>query len=176
METCLGYLACFDIVAASAKRRPPGRNGCSAFGSRTWARPWTSHAASADPFRRTYTPVFVLTHHPRAPLRMRGSTELRFVTDGIHAALQQARDAADGRDMGCRRLVWWPPNCRIELPGAPVAVPTVRYIPRGSKEPGFTHGWPAAAAPAQVVRRQVPTKGNQCRMERSATSRSQPLT
>jgi dihydrofolate reductase len=46
-----------------------------------------------------HTPVFVLTHHPRAPLRMAGGTEFRFVTDGIHAALQQARDAAGDRDI-----------------------------------------------------------------------------
>ena len=46
-----------------------------------------------------HTPVFVLTHHPRPPLRMAGGTEFRFVTDGIHAALQQARDAAGNRDI-----------------------------------------------------------------------------
>ena len=46
-----------------------------------------------------HTPVFVLTHHPRAPIRMKGGTVFRFVTDGIHAALQQARDAAGGRDI-----------------------------------------------------------------------------
>jgi dihydrofolate reductase len=46
-----------------------------------------------------HTPVFVLTHHPRAPLRMKGGTEFRFVTDGIQAALQQAIAAADGRDV-----------------------------------------------------------------------------
>ena len=46
-----------------------------------------------------HTPVFVLTHHPRPPLRMAGGTEFRFVTDGIHAALQQARAAAGGRDV-----------------------------------------------------------------------------
>ena len=46
-----------------------------------------------------HTPVFVLTHHPRAPLVMKGGTVFRFVTDGIHAALQQAKDAADGRDV-----------------------------------------------------------------------------
>jgi len=46
-----------------------------------------------------HTPVFVLTHHPRAPLKMKGGTEFRFVTEGIDAALQQARDAADGRDI-----------------------------------------------------------------------------
>ena len=46
-----------------------------------------------------HTPVFVLTHHPRAPLTMKGGTVFRFVTDGIHAALQQAKDAADCRDV-----------------------------------------------------------------------------
>ena len=44
-------------------------------------------------------PVFVLTHHARAPLTMKGGTVFRFVTDGIHAALEQAKDAADGRDV-----------------------------------------------------------------------------
>src|SRR2546427_12835341 len=46
-----------------------------------------------------HTPVFVLTHHPRAPLRMAGGTEFRFVTHGIQAALEQATAAADGRDV-----------------------------------------------------------------------------
>jgi dihydrofolate reductase len=46
-----------------------------------------------------HTPVFVLTHHPRAPLAMAGGTEFRFVTDGIHSALEQAMDAAAGRDV-----------------------------------------------------------------------------
>ena len=46
-----------------------------------------------------HTPVFVLTHHPRAPLRMAGGTEFRFVTEGIHAALEQATAAAGNRDV-----------------------------------------------------------------------------
>ncbi len=46
-----------------------------------------------------HTPVFVLTHHPRASIRMDGDTVFHFVTDGIHAALQRARDAAGGRDV-----------------------------------------------------------------------------
>ena len=46
-----------------------------------------------------HTPVFVLTHHPRKPLTMKGGTEFRFVTDGIHAALQQAKEAAGGLDV-----------------------------------------------------------------------------
>jgi len=46
-----------------------------------------------------HVPVFVLTHYPRAPLNMEGGTEFRFVTDGIHAALEQAKAAAGGRDV-----------------------------------------------------------------------------
>jgi len=46
-----------------------------------------------------HAPVFVLTHHPRPPLRMAGGTEFRFVTDGIHSALKQAMEAAGGRDV-----------------------------------------------------------------------------
>jgi dihydrofolate reductase len=46
-----------------------------------------------------HTPVFVLTHHPRAPLTMAGGTEFRFVTGGIHAALEQATAAAGGLDI-----------------------------------------------------------------------------
>ncbi len=46
-----------------------------------------------------HVPTFVLTHHARAPIKMKGGTEFRFVTDGIHAALKQARDAAGDRDI-----------------------------------------------------------------------------
>ena len=46
-----------------------------------------------------HVPVFVLTHHARAPLAMKGGTEFRFVTDGIESALAQAKDAAGGRDV-----------------------------------------------------------------------------
>ena len=46
-----------------------------------------------------HVPVFVLTHHARPPLRMKGGTEFRFVTEGIHAALEQAQAAAGGADV-----------------------------------------------------------------------------
>jgi dihydrofolate reductase len=46
-----------------------------------------------------HTPVFVLTHHPRADIVMEGGTTFHFVTDGIHAALERAREAAQGRDV-----------------------------------------------------------------------------
>jgi dihydrofolate reductase len=46
-----------------------------------------------------HVPVFVLTHHARAPIPMEGGTTFHFVTDGIHSALQQAVDAARGKDV-----------------------------------------------------------------------------
>jgi dihydrofolate reductase len=46
-----------------------------------------------------HTPVFVLTHYPRPPLEMAGGTVFHFITNGIHAALEQARDAAGDRDV-----------------------------------------------------------------------------
>lgn len=46
-----------------------------------------------------HVPVFVLTHHPRPPLAMDGGTIFRFVTGGIHEALDRAREAANGKDV-----------------------------------------------------------------------------
>ncbi|HJP97034.1 MAG TPA: dihydrofolate reductase family protein [Rhodanobacteraceae bacterium] len=46
-----------------------------------------------------HCPVFVLTHHPRAPLEMEGGTTFHFVTRGIHEALDRAREAASGKDV-----------------------------------------------------------------------------
>jgi len=46
-----------------------------------------------------HVPVFVLTHHARKPLEMRGGTTFHFVTDGIHSALEHAKRAAAGKDV-----------------------------------------------------------------------------
>jgi dihydrofolate reductase len=46
-----------------------------------------------------HVPVFVLTHHARAPLEMKGGTTFHFVTGGIHEALAKAKDAAGGSDV-----------------------------------------------------------------------------
>jgi dihydrofolate reductase len=43
--------------------------------------------------------VFVLTHHAREPITMEGGTTFHFVTDGIHAALKRATQAAGGKDI-----------------------------------------------------------------------------
>jgi dihydrofolate reductase len=46
-----------------------------------------------------HVPTFVLTHHPRPPVPMKGGTTFYFVTDGIHAALERAKAAAGERDI-----------------------------------------------------------------------------
>ena len=46
-----------------------------------------------------HTPVFVLTNHPRASITMEGGTVFHFVTEGIHAALKRATEAANGKDI-----------------------------------------------------------------------------
>ncbi len=46
-----------------------------------------------------HVPTFVLTHHARPSLAMKGGTTFHFVTGGIHAALEQAMAAAGGRDI-----------------------------------------------------------------------------
>lgn len=57
---------------------------------------WRGWWGEAPPY---HVPVFVLTHHARPPLEMQGGTTFHFVTDGPHAALEQARKAAAGNDV-----------------------------------------------------------------------------
>jgi len=58
--------------------------------------PWKGWWGDTPPF---HTPVFVLTHHAREPLVMKGGTTFFFVTDGIESALEQAKEAAGGKDV-----------------------------------------------------------------------------
>ena len=46
-----------------------------------------------------HAPTFVLTHYPRDPIEMEGGTSFIFVTGGIEAALDQAREAAGDLDV-----------------------------------------------------------------------------
>jgi dihydrofolate reductase len=57
---------------------------------------WTGWWGDDPPFHH---PVFVLTHHARPPVSMKGGTTFNFVTDGIEAALARAFEAAAGRDV-----------------------------------------------------------------------------
>jgi dihydrofolate reductase len=58
--------------------------------------PWDGWWGDDPPFR---TPVFVLTHHEREPLEKQGGTTFTFVTNGIASALEQAKEAAGGKDV-----------------------------------------------------------------------------
>jgi len=57
---------------------------------------WKGWWGSNPPY---HVPVFVLTHHPRETIVMEGGTIFHFVTDGIHAALARARQAAGDQDV-----------------------------------------------------------------------------
>jgi dihydrofolate reductase len=57
---------------------------------------WRGWWGQTPPF---HVPVFVLTHHERAPLEMDGGTTFHFVTGGPDAALREAREAAAGKDI-----------------------------------------------------------------------------
>jgi dihydrofolate reductase len=57
--------------------------------------PWQGWWGENPPF---HMPVFVLTHHEREPLTL-ADTTFTFVTDGIEAALEEARTAAGGKDV-----------------------------------------------------------------------------
>jgi dihydrofolate reductase len=62
----------------------------------SWPEEWKGWWGDEPPY---HTPVFVLTHHTRAPLEMKGGTTFHFVTDGIQSALQQAREAAGEKNV-----------------------------------------------------------------------------
>ena len=58
--------------------------------------PWNGWWGDDPPFHH---PVFVITHHAREPLELKGGTTFTFVTEGIESALEQAREAAGGQDV-----------------------------------------------------------------------------
>jgi dihydrofolate reductase len=61
-----------------------------------WDDDWRGWWGEDPPY---HVPTFVITHHPREPLEMLGGTTFHFVTDGIEAALEQARAAAGDQDV-----------------------------------------------------------------------------
>jgi dihydrofolate reductase len=73
--------------------------GRNMFGPIRWPWPdqsWKGWWGDNPPY---HTPVFVVTHHARPSIIMDGGTTFHFVTEGIHAALERAREAANGRDI-----------------------------------------------------------------------------
>ena len=75
-------------IMGRGKFGPPSRGP---WGDDPWEGWWGDH----PPFHK---PVFVLTHHARQPLTL-ADTTFTFVTDGIHAALDQAKAAAGDKDV-----------------------------------------------------------------------------
>jgi dihydrofolate reductase len=74
-----------------------GRNMFGPPGGGPWGdEPWTGWWGDDPPY---HYPVFVLTHHARDPLELGGGTTFHFVTEGIGAAVDQARKAAHGKDV-----------------------------------------------------------------------------
>ena len=65
-------------------------------GDGPWDETWRGWWGEDPPY---HAPVFVLTHHAREPLPMQGGTTFNFVTDGIEAALEQARAVAGDQDV-----------------------------------------------------------------------------
>jgi dihydrofolate reductase len=66
-------------------------------GSGAWdENPWDGWWDDEPPFHR---PVYVVTHHAREPLALEGGTTFHFVTDGVEAAIAQAREAAGDGDV-----------------------------------------------------------------------------
>jgi dihydrofolate reductase len=85
--------------------------------------PWTGWWRKNPPFHH---PVFVLTHHERAPLVMEGNTTFTFVTNGIESALEQARRAAGGKDIA---LAGGAKVCRQYLKAALVDEMVIHQVP-----------------------------------------------
>jgi dihydrofolate reductase len=81
---------------AGAVVRPGGVGSAGDASSPEGDEPWYGWWGDDPPF---HVPVFVVTHHARDPLPMQGGTTFTFVTDGIEAALGQAKEAAAGKDV-----------------------------------------------------------------------------
>src|SRR6195952_2911067 len=90
------------MIASPAPRRKasaPSSLAAICFGPAgdDWGGPdWKGWWGDTPPY---HAPTFILTHHPRAPIVMQGGTTFHFVTEGIEAALAQAKAAAGDRDV-----------------------------------------------------------------------------
>jgi dihydrofolate reductase len=82
----------FQNVGATIMGRHMFGSGGGPWGDNPWKGWWRDNPP-------VHTPVFVLTHHARDPLEMQGGTIFHFVTEGIHAAIDRARDVAQGKDI-----------------------------------------------------------------------------
>ena len=108
-------------------------------------------------------PVFVLTHHARPPITMDGGTTFHFVTDGIEAALERAREAASGKDV--RSAAAWRRSGNICEPGSSTRCTSRSRrccsAPASICSPGSTHRTSAIGAPSTFRRRRHPCRADQ---------------
>jgi dihydrofolate reductase len=74
-----------------------GRNMFGPIGGGEWDEQWKGWWGDDPPY---HYDVFIVTHHPREPVEMKGGTTYHFVTDGIERALERAKEAAGGQDVG----------------------------------------------------------------------------
>ena len=81
-----------NIGAAVMGRNMFGPAHGGAWGDEQWTGWWGDN----PPY---HYPVFVVTHYSRDPVEMEGGTTFHFVTDGIEPALEQAKKAADDKDV-----------------------------------------------------------------------------
>src|SRR5258707_5946851 len=88
-----------DLAAQSFENIGAWIMGRNMFGPVRGAWPdesWKGWWGDEPPY---HVPTFVLTHHPRKSVEMKGGTTFHFVTDGIQTALQCAKDVAKERDV-----------------------------------------------------------------------------
>jgi dihydrofolate reductase len=85
--------ATWDRVGATVMGRRMFSGGAGAWEADPNADAWWG---DNPPFHH---PVFVLTHHPRETVVKEGGTTFYFVNDGIESALEQARAAAEDKDV-----------------------------------------------------------------------------
>jgi dihydrofolate reductase len=82
----------FENVGATVMGRNMFGGGPGPWGE----NPWNGWWGDDPPYHHA---VFVLTHHAREPLEMKGGTTFHFVTEGIESALEQAKEAAGDKDV-----------------------------------------------------------------------------
>jgi dihydrofolate reductase len=84
-----------EEILAGAGATIMGRNMFGG-GPGPWDESWKGWWGDDPPY---HNPVFVLTHHPREPIEMKGGTTFHFVTDGIEPALERAQAAAGEKNV-----------------------------------------------------------------------------
>jgi dihydrofolate reductase len=82
----------FENIGATVMGRNMFGGGPGPWGE----NPWNGWWGDDPPFHH---PVHVLTHQAREPLELQGGTTFHFVTEGIESALEQAKEAAGGKEV-----------------------------------------------------------------------------